>query len=312
MKDKAKELLASGDVKAVIGYKAGSVPFKCAPCFAETAEDAERLVWNPTCVNNLSVYLPSAVKQGKVAVVVKPCDAKSVVELLKEHQIERENVVVICVPCPGVLNADALAGVDLRDVRSIEWRDGGLAVITSSGETMIPAEKAFAEKCLSCELGNPEIADVNLGDQPARRQIKGAKMSLEGYQKLTPAERRAFWAKEFAKCIRCYACRQACPGCYCAECFVDKPGQMWVMRSTDANTNWFFHTTRAMHLAGRCIGCNECERACPMGIPLSLLNMKLDEDVEEMFDYEAGKDEEALPALGSYDVAKDPDPCPEA
>ncbi|MCX6375059.1 MAG: 4Fe-4S dicluster domain-containing protein, partial [Armatimonadetes bacterium] len=80
---------------------------------------------------------------------------------------------------------------------------------------------------------------------------------------------------------------------------------------TDPNTNWFFHMTRAMHTAGRCIGCGECERACPMGIPLSLLNDSLDADVEEMFDYEAGEDPEALPALGSFDLTKDPDPCPE-
>jgi len=310
LRQKAKELLESGQAKTVIGYEAGTAPFKSAPCFAQTPDDAQRLVWNPMCVNNLAVYLPSAVKQGKVAVVVKPCDAKSVVELLKEHQIERGDVTVISVPCPGVLNLDALAEIDLRDVRSVEWRDGGIAVKTESGEVVIPSEKAFAEKCLSCELGNPEIADIKLGEQPARQPIQSEKMSLEEYQKLSPPERRAFWGRQFAKCIRCYACRQACPGCYCAECFVDKPGQMWVMRATDPNTNWFFHMTRAMHTAGRCIGCGECERACPMGIPLSLLNMKLDEDVEEMFDYEAGGDAEALPALASYE-AKDPDPCPE-
>ncbi|MCX6376452.1 MAG: hypothetical protein NTU88_10550, partial [Armatimonadetes bacterium] len=88
MRQKAKELLESGQAKVVIGYEAGSAPFKCTPLFAETPEDAERLIWNPTCVNNLAVYLPSAVKaalrqaQGRAAVVVKPCDAKSVVELL--------------------------------------------------------------------------------------------------------------------------------------------------------------------------------------------------------------------------------------
>lgn len=311
LRQKAKELLESGQAKVVIGYEAGSAPFKCTPLFAETPEDAERLIWNPTCVNNLAVYLPSAVKDGKVAVVVKPCDAKSVVELLKEHQIKREDVIVISVPCPGVLNTDALAGVDLRDVRSIEWRDGGIAVLTGSGETVIPKEKAFAEKCLSCELGEPEIADVKLGTQPERKPVQEARISLEQYKKMSAPERRAFWAKQFEKCIRCYACRQACPGCYCAECFVDKPGQMWIMRAADPNTNWFFHMTRAMHTAGRCIQCGECERACPMGIPLSLLNDSLDADVEEMFDYKAGEDAEALPALGSYDLAKDPDPCPE-
>ena len=312
LRQKAKELLESGQVKLVIGYEAGSRPFKCTPFFAETTEQADQLVWNPTCVNNLVVYLPQALRQaqGRVAVVVKPCDAKSVVELLKENQIEREDVKTIVVPCPGVLNLDALAGIDLGDVRSIEWTDDGVKVTTGSGEVSIPKDKAFPAKCLSCTLGDPEVADVKIGEQPARSPIVDSKLSVEEYEKMSPAERREFWAQQFERCIRCYACRQACPGCYCNECFVDKQGQMWASKATDATANWFFHMTRAMHLAGRCIGCGECERACPMNIQLSLIGKKLDMEVRDMFDYEPGTDVEALPVLGSFEM-KDPDPCPE-
>jgi len=91
---------------------------------------------------------------------------------------------------------------------------------------------------------------------------------------------------------------------------VDKPAQMWILKTTDPTTNWFFHMARAMHLVGRCIGCGECERVCPMGIPLSLLGKKLHMDVEEMFSYEPGADPEALPVFGSFET-EDPDPCPE-
>jgi len=300
LRQKAKELLESGEVKVVIGYGAGSVPFKSTPVFARTPEDAERLVWNPTCVNNLAVYLPNAVKEGKTAVVIKPCDAGSVVELIKEHQIKREDVMTIVVPCPGVVNFDSL---NLNDLRSIEWRDGGISVNGGS------AEKSFAAKCLACDLGDPVIADVKIGEQPARNPV--ASTAAEEYEKMSPAERRAFWAVQFEKCIRCYACREACPGCYCRECFVEKPGQLWVLRSTDPTSNWMFHMTRAMHLAGRCIACRECERACPMDIPLSLLGTIIESDVAEMFGYEPGNDPDALPVFGQFDLEKDPDPCPE-
>jgi ferredoxin len=36
------------------------------------------------------------------------------------------------------------------------------------------------------------------------------------------------------------------------------------------------------------VGCNECERACPVNIPISLLNQKLAEEIEKSFGYRAG------------------------
>lgn len=310
MRQKAKELLESGEVKQVIGYEEGSTALKSTPCFAASAEDADRLVWNPTCVNNLAVYLPSAVKQGKVAVVVKPCDGKSVVELIRENQINRDDVVTLVAGCVGVLDLDALE-IDPRTVKRVEWKGDGVVITTDTGEVSIPREKAFQKKCLTCTLTDPAVTNIKIGESPERAPLKDPYAAVEEYKKMSSDERRAFWAEQFGKCIRCYACRQACPGCYCNECFVDKNGQIWALRSTDPESNWFFHMTRAMHLAGRCIGCGECERACPMGIPLSLLGKALEKEVAEMFGAEPGLDPDALPVMGNFDLSKDPDPCPE-
>ena len=133
LQSKARELLESGDVKQVIGYEAGSVASKCTPSFAESPDEIDRLIWNPTCVNNLAVYLPQAASVGKTAVVVKPCDGKSIVELIREKQVKREDVVIISVPCPGVLNADAIDDIDGADIKSVEWADDGLTITTSNG-----------------------------------------------------------------------------------------------------------------------------------------------------------------------------------
>ena len=69
-----------------------------------------------------------------------------------------------------------------------------------------------------------------------------------------------------------------------------------------------FHTTRAMHIAGRCIGCGECERACPVGIPLTELMREVSEIVKERYGYDAGDPDEESPLLGQY-TEEDVDPA---
>ena len=61
-----------------------------------------------------------------------------------------------------------------------------------------------------------------------------------------------------------------------------------------------WHIIRAFHLAGRCIDCNACERACPMDIPLSLLNRKLDKEVLRLFDFQAGLDTKTPMPLSTF------------
>ena len=60
----------------------------------------------------------------------------------------------------------------------------------------------------------------------------------------------------------------------------------------------------AFHLAGRCTGCGECERVCPMEIPVALVKEKLNQIVKELLDYEAGLDPEAKPPLMTFDPSE--------
>jgi ferredoxin len=64
--------------------------------------------------------------------------------------------------------------------------------------------------------------------------------------------------------------------------------------------NFAWHITRAFHLAGRCVGCGECTRACPAGIDLHLLNMSLAQAAQEHFGYRAGMSREVAPLIGTY------------
>jgi Fe-S oxidoreductase len=75
---------------------------------------------------------------------------------------------------------------------------------------------------------------------------------------------------------------------------------LWIGIPIDLPQKQFYHVMRAYHVAGRCSGCNACEEACPMGIPLSLLNRKIAREVESLFDHRAGQNAETPPPLATF------------
>jgi formate dehydrogenase subunit beta len=305
-----KELIVSSKVKQAIGYEEGSIPSLTTPCFTDTADDADRFVWNPACVNNLCTYLPQAVNDSKTAVVVKPCDGKSIAELIRENQITRDDIVVISVGCPGVININALKEIGFSNINKLEWGDDSIIVSTENDKVSIPFTEALLPKCASCEITESPIYDIKVGESPQRSPSACPYKTVDELEALSSEERIAYWAKQFEKCIRCYGCRQVCPMCYCKECFTDKNGQIWASKATSIEANWFYHMGRAMHMAGRCIGCGECDRSCPVNIPMSIMYKMLHRDAAAMFGRIPGTDPELLPIFGSFEE-KDPDPCPE-
>jgi ferredoxin len=100
---------------------------------------------------------------------------------------------------------------------------------------------------------------------------------------MTLAERRSFWAEQLGRCIKCYACRASCPLCYCGRCTMDCNRPQWVPVASHGLGSLEYHLVRAMHLAGRCVECGSCGRACPVGIPVHLLSEFAEESVRRHF-----------------------------
>ncbi len=115
------------------------------------------------------------------------------------------------------------------------------------------------------------------------------------YNEMSLGERRAFWEEQFQKCIKCYGCRDICPVCFCQSCALEDP--LWVEPGELAPSFPMFHLIKAMHMAGRCVACRQCELTCPAHIPLTVLYDLIQQDVGEMLGYEPGADLEMPPPL---------------
>jgi len=286
IREEAARLLADGTVDVVMGFEQGSLPLRATPCFARDAADAGRLVWNAFCGNNLSRYIRRFDK--RVGIVAKGCDTRSIVELIKENQVQRENLVIIGVPCDGMVDEGILQGLcEGREILSVEEGDGVL-VVTDAGRTMrIPRDECLHQGCRVCTQRNPVIHDI-LAGEPVQEQPGDTYRDVAGFAAAPPGARWARITGEMDRCIRCYACRDACPLCYCANCFVDATMPQWVGKSVGGSDTLSFHLMRSLHLAGRCVECGACERACPMGVDIRTLHRKVSSDVAVLFGYKPG------------------------
>lgn len=277
----AKRILSEGQVTAIVGYAAARRKGSAQPIVISQPDDAQKLIFTPACVNNLAVYLTKAKKEipktGKIGIVVKGCDLKALAGLMGESQLKRENLYLIGVPCAGVLGS------------------------TIQPDTELTSD-SIAPKCTECnERMPPECDFVPAVQVPVNQGLeKKYAAEIARLEALTPQERWAYWKEQFSKCIKCYACRQVCPFCFCEQCLCDRNKPQMVETTPRPAANFAWHIVRAMHLAGRCAGCAECERVCPMDIPLNLLNRKMAKELKELFEHEAGFEVQEKGPLNSF------------
>jgi len=151
-----------------------------------------------------------------------------------------------------------------------------------------------AEEARQCRCEKP-YPDVLVTECVGERVESVTNELVEEFLARSALERLDFWRAQFAKCIKCYGCRNACPQCFCADCTLEE--ELWVERGRVPPPFPLFHLIRAMHTVGKCVGCRECELSCPADIPLTLLYTLLRQDVRELFGYEAGRSLEEEPPL---------------
>jgi len=263
---RARALLASGEADLVIGYGQGTNPQKTTPVFISKADDIGQLVLNPFCHNNLANWLTRKdlrARCKRIALVAREPDIRAVVVLIQEEQVKPDAVRVIGVRIDRLGDPQSLCQVLPQ---------------TTLDDLQTHLRENFQPRDLTPE----QLA------------------ALEELEAKPPAERWAFWRNHLDRCIRCHACRQACPMCYCDQCIAVLNQPQWLDSSAHPLGNTAWNITRAFHLAGRCINCGECERSCPVDIPLMLLNRFLARQVKAHFGFLAGYDAKEYQPFATY------------
>ncbi len=306
---KAKELLASEHV-GVLGWKQGHDGLVAKPFLATTPEECDEMIWGPTNVQSL-VGLLHKHKGKKVGIIVKGCDSRAVVALLQENLLVKDNVTIIGMQCNGTIDQDRVYAklVELTGQRKpvaskVEFAGTKIKVTVEDKEYEVSMNDVAQDKCRQCTMPAAKYFDHFVGTegQPVEADTR-APRGLAFLNSLSLEERMSFWKGQLENCQHCYACRNACPMCVCKDnCAGDSRDPHWVADDNTAESKMFFQLIHALHLAGRCTGCAECARACPMGIPVFWLKQQFGGIMKRVFNYTAGIDLTSTPPLLGYEI----------
>jgi formate dehydrogenase subunit beta len=312
---------------------------------------------SPNMARFVKEYLDGA-SLLKMAIVVKPCDAKAIIELAKRNQINLDNLLLIGLNCTGTLPSAKAKRmfreefeVDPADVVDEDIEDNKLTITLKDGTEK---EKDLAEledkgygrreNCRRCETNIPVMADIACGKWGATDKnttfvevlsekgedfIKAAieagyieaeeasgdsretrknkdeaavklaqqwqERDFARFKEMSNDERFDFWFSQFNQCIKCYGCRDACPICYCKDCFLE--AGRGFLATGEIPPDVMFPMVRIAHVMDSCVNCGQCQDACPVNIPLTLLTFMLNKELSSIFKYEPGFNLDEMPPL---------------
>ncbi len=187
----------------------------------------------------------------KLAVILRACEIRALVELVKFKQANLDQVLIVGVDCLGTYRVTDYAQLVRRQAASVME---GLLAGAVTGELTPHEGLAFRTACQICEQPIPAGDHVALtiglvGVAPGRVYLQARDDVAEALglvagdappgraaaiEKLIAARTQARDAAfagfrgrldsvdalltEFSPCIRCYNCMTNCPICYCKEC----------------------------------------------------------------------------------------------
>jgi ferredoxin len=227
-----------------------------APYLFQKGDDLSTLVLEPRyAMGKIISALQKHYPDADFGIVARACDIRALIEMAKREQVDPDRLYLLGIACTAEQAEECHCAAPAPDLAP--WPRGRVLGIPVEGAPPNPVVTKYKE------------------------------MSLE--------KRRAFWQEQFAKCIKCYGCRDICPECFCESCALEDP--LWVEPGELAPPFPMFHLIKAMHMSGRCVACRQCELTCPAHIPLTVLYDLIRQDVGTLLGYEPGGDMEMPPPL---------------
>ena len=301
IREVARRLLEEGKVDVFIGYRKGSIPMMNEPILINEPAKADLLYWDSHCGLNLCNYLTK--RTDRIGIVANGCNSRNIVTHIIENQIKRDQLYIVGIPCKGMIDHRAVRrAVEGREILEVTEDASHFTVIGKGFEETFQKGDYLRNNCALCLHRNPVEQDEMIADRVEEQDISEPFPGVKELEKKSDKEKWEFFTQLIAPCIRCYACRNACPLCYCPTCFVDESQPQWVGKSIDPTDFMTFHFLRAYHCAGRCTDCGACERVCPVDIPVRQFTSKLNKDAFEYFGWEAGVRSDQRPPLDVYKI----------
>ncbi len=310
IKELAKKLLDEKQVDVIIGYSKGTLPLTSTPIIIRNTEDVEKLVWNNLCYVNLAKYLVPLMPQLcdtegnplKIGIVAKGCVGRAVNHLAVEKQLNLDNTKMIGFNCNGIINKSQIAQeIGEKEILEVSVVGNDIFVKGKDWEKKFPYDQYINELCKVCQVKiPPSTADVCVGECQEIESIDDEFADVKEFESKSTEEKWADIKDALEPCTRCYACREACPMCYCNLCFVDQNLPVWFGKTTQFPDILVFHLIRAFHMAGRCVACGACSSVCPVGIDLNKITRKLEQIAKKRYDFTSGLNAETLPPMMNF------------
>jgi len=191
----------------------------------------------------------------KTAVVMRSCEMRALIELVKLQQASLDNLILIGVDCPGAYSLDDYRHFAAKnssdDVVKASWQekeDSKLRAGCQICEYPVPLTADLVVGMIGIDLkkglllqadtekGEQVLQELDLAVETDNKIAKQREKAVEELLAVVANKREKFFEQTreevggleklsaiFAPCIKCHNCKTVCPVCYCRECFFDSP-----------------------------------------------------------------------------------------